>query len=49
MPVVSATDGQAVLLLAESEQPEIVILDAVMAPISGFDVLESCARFLRIR
>jgi DNA-binding response OmpR family regulator len=46
--VVSATDGQEALLLAESEQPDVVILDAVMAPMSGFDVLEKLRAFSQV-
>jgi DNA-binding response OmpR family regulator len=45
---VSPTGGQEALLLAESKQPDIVILDAVMALMSGFDVLEKLRAFSQV-
>jgi two-component system, OmpR family, KDP operon response regulator KdpE len=46
--VVSATGGQEALQLAAKEQPDIIILDAVMTPMSGFDVLEKLRAFSQV-
>ena len=43
--VVVTTSGEESLLLAESEKPDIMILDIVMSPLTGFDVLKKLRTF----
>jgi len=37
--VITTTSGEEALKLVESEKPDIMLLDIVMEPVSGFDVL----------
>ena len=37
--VITTTSGEEALKLVESEKPDIMLLDIVMEPLSGFDVL----------
>ncbi len=43
--VVTTTNGQEALSLVKTESPDIVLLDVLMFPIGGFEVLESLRRF----
>ena len=43
--VITTTSGQEALRLVESEKPDIMLLDILMAPVTGFDVLERLRAF----
>lgn len=43
--VLTATSGERALSLAESEKPDIMLLDILMAPMSGLEVLEKLREF----
>lgn len=46
--VTTTTSGKEALHLVKSEQPDIVILDVLMVPMSGFDVLVELRTFSQI-
>lgn len=46
--VITTTSGEEALSLAESEQPSIMLLDIMMTPLSGFDVLDRLRTFSQI-
>ena len=43
--VIVTTSGEEALCLAESEKPDIMILDIIMTPLNGFDVLMKLRTF----
>ncbi len=43
--VLTTTSGEEALALAESEKPDIILLDILMVPISGLEVLERLRKF----
>ena len=43
--VTTTTSGEEALQLVESEKPDIVLLDLLMVPMSGFDVLDKLRTF----
>jgi len=46
--VTITTDGEEGLQLAQSGKPDIVLLDVVMVPLSGFDVLKKLRAFSQV-
>jgi DNA-binding response OmpR family regulator len=46
--VTTTTTGEEGLKLAVSEQPDIILLDILMAPMSGFDVLDNLRTFSQV-
>lgn len=46
--VITATNGEEALRLAQSEKPDIMLLDVFMVPMSGFDVLERLRTFSQV-
>ena len=46
--VITASGGEEGLKLLESAKPDIMLLDIVMEPVSGFDVLFRLRRFSRM-
>lgn len=46
--VLTTTSGEEALKLVQSEEPDIIVLDVLMAPMSGLDVLERLRTFSRI-
>ena len=46
--VLSTASGAEALRLVKSEKPDIIILDAVMAPMSGFDILDKLRTFSKV-
>jgi DNA-binding response OmpR family regulator len=46
--VITATSGEAGLKLVESAKPDIILLDILMTPMTGFEVLEKLRGFSQI-
>lgn len=46
--VTTTTSGEEALHLVESEKPDIVLLDLLMVPMSGFDVLDKLRAFSQV-
>ena len=46
--VTTTTNGEDSLSLAREEKPDIVLLDVLMTPLSGFDVLEKLRTFSQV-
>lgn len=46
--VTTATSGEKALQLVESEEPDIMLLDIVMMPLTGFDVLDRLREFSKL-
>jgi DNA-binding response OmpR family regulator len=46
--VITTTSGEEALRLLESEKPDIMLLDILMTPMSGFDVLSQLRTFSRL-
>ncbi len=46
--VVTTTSGEEALRLVESEKPDIMLLDVLMTPTSGFDVLAKLRTFSQL-
>ena len=46
--VITTGDGEEALKLAKSENPDIMLVDIVMVPLSGFDVLENLRTFSKV-
>ncbi len=46
--VTTTTSGEEALELVASEKPDVVLLDLLMAPTSGFDVLERLRTFSQV-
>lgn len=46
--VVTTTSGEEALKLMDSVEPDIVILDLVMVPLTGFDVLTKLREFSQV-
>lgn len=46
--VLTASGGEEGLRLAEADHPDIIVLDLVMAPVSGFDVLARLRCFSQV-
>ena len=46
--VISTTSGEEALQLAKSEEPDIMLLDILMVPVTGLDVLDRLRGFSQI-
>ena len=46
--VITTTSGEEALQLAQSQKPDIMLLDILMQPLTGFDVLERLRAFSQI-
>ena len=46
--VVATTSGEEALRLAKTENPDIMLLDILMMPMSGFDVLDKLRKFSQV-
>lgn len=46
--VITTTSGQDALELTQKQKPDIVLLDLLMVPLSGFDVLERLRTFSKV-
>ncbi len=46
--VIATTSGEEALQLAQSKTPDIVLLDILMQPLTGFDVLERLRAFSQV-
>ncbi|MFH1031863.1 MAG: response regulator [Chloroflexota bacterium] len=46
--VITTTSGEDSLRLAREEKPDIMLLDVLMTPLSGFDVLEKLRTFSQV-
>jgi len=46
--VITTGSGQEALQFAETQNPDLILLDILMQPMSGFDVLERLRRFSQI-
>lgn len=46
--VITATSGEQALQLVQSEEPDIMLLDIVMVPLTGFDVLDRLRKFSKL-
>jgi DNA-binding response OmpR family regulator len=46
--VITSSGGEEALKLINSDKPDIILLDLVMVPLSGFDVLEKLRTFSQL-
>ena len=46
--VLTTTSGEEALTWAESEQPDIILLDILMVPMSGLEVLDRLRKFSKV-
>ena len=46
--VITTLNGEQALQLVQSEKPDIVLLDILMTPMSGFDILEELRTFSQL-
>ena len=46
--VITTTSGEEAVRLVESEEPELVLLDLLMVPVGGFEVLERVRAFSQV-
>ncbi len=46
--IITTTSGEESLQLVQTEKPDIMLLDILMAPVSGFDVLDRLRKFSQV-